>query len=154
MLLAVQAALGLVFDPRYKDFPFAPLTAAAVPFLLHTLTMPRPRGARGVAEMLAALLLALSVPYIVLNESLANWQSLWLVRRAARARGQSGSGARRAKLSSSRPDRERRQCDIVKHDAEAGAAERDGEQNKRWPQQVERGNAKRRPAEYRIGKTA
>ena len=78
MLLAVQSALGLVFDPRYKDFPFAPLTAAALPFLLHTLTMPRPRGARGVAEMLAALLLALSVPYIVLNESLANWQSLWL----------------------------------------------------------------------------
>src|SRR5947209_3154588 len=24
-LLAVQAALGLVFDPRYRDFPFAPL---------------------------------------------------------------------------------------------------------------------------------
>ncbi len=78
MLLAVQSALGLVFDPRYKDFPFAPLTAAALPYLLHTLTMPRPRGARGVAEMLAALLLALSVPYIALNESLANWQSLWL----------------------------------------------------------------------------
>jgi len=77
-LLAVMSALGLVFDPRYKDFPFAPLTAAVVPFLLHTLAMPRSPGARGVAEMLAALLLALSVPYIVLNESLANWQSLWL----------------------------------------------------------------------------
>ncbi len=78
MLLAVLTALGLVFDPRYKDFPFAPLTAAAVPFLLHTLAMPRPPGARGAAEILTALLLALSVPYIVLNESLANWQSLWL----------------------------------------------------------------------------
>ncbi len=30
-VLSVQAALGLVFDPRYRDFPFAPLTAAAVP---------------------------------------------------------------------------------------------------------------------------
>src|SRR5215831_11131375 len=26
-VLSVQAALGLVFDPRYRDFPFAPLTA-------------------------------------------------------------------------------------------------------------------------------
>jgi hypothetical protein len=77
-LLAVLTALGLVFDPRYKDFPFAPLSAAAVPFFLHTLTMPRPTGARGAAEVLTALLLALSVPYIVLNESFANWQSLWL----------------------------------------------------------------------------
>jgi exo-beta-1,3-glucanase (GH17 family) len=78
MLLAVLTALGLVFDPRYKDFPFAPMTAAAVPYLLHTVSMPRPRGARGVAEMLAAALLALAVPYIVLNEGFANWQSLWL----------------------------------------------------------------------------
>jgi len=78
MLLALLTALGLVFDPRYKDFPFAPLTAAAAPFLLHTLAMPRPPGAHGAAEILTALLLALSVPYIVLNESLANWQSLWL----------------------------------------------------------------------------
>ena len=28
-VLSVQAALGLVFDPRYRDFPFAPLTGAA-----------------------------------------------------------------------------------------------------------------------------
>ena len=33
VVLAVQAALGLVFDPRYRDFPFAPLTGAAVPLL-------------------------------------------------------------------------------------------------------------------------
>jgi glucan 1,3-beta-glucosidase len=78
MMLAVLTALGLVFDPRYKDFPFAPLTAAVVPFLLHTLVMPRPAGARGAAEILCAALLALCVPYIALNESFANWQSLWL----------------------------------------------------------------------------
>jgi len=77
-LLAVMTALGLVFDPRYKDFPFAPLTAAIAPFLFHTVTMPRPAGARGVAESLSAGLLALAVPYIVLNEGVANWQSLWL----------------------------------------------------------------------------
>jgi hypothetical protein len=27
-VLSVQAALGLVFDARYRDFPFAPLTGA------------------------------------------------------------------------------------------------------------------------------
>ena len=78
MLLALQFALGLVFDPRYLDFPFAPLTAAALPFLLHSLMAPRPQGSRGSAELCAAAVLALSVPYIVLDEGFANWQSLWL----------------------------------------------------------------------------
>ena len=77
-LLAVLTALGLVFDPRYKDFPFAPLTAAAVPLLTSTLAATRSSGARGAAEILSAGLLALSVPYIALNESFASWQSLWL----------------------------------------------------------------------------
>jgi len=78
VLLAILAALGLVFDPRYRDFPFAPLTAAVVPFFMHSMTMPRPRGRTGVAEWVAAGMLALSVPYIALNDSFANWQSLWL----------------------------------------------------------------------------
>lgn len=77
-LLAILAALGLVFDPRYRDFPFAPLTAAVVPFLSHSVAMPRPLGRHGVAERMAAGMLALSAPYIALNESSANWQSLWL----------------------------------------------------------------------------
>ena len=37
MLLALQRRFGLVFDPRYKDFPFAPLTAAIVPLLTLSL---------------------------------------------------------------------------------------------------------------------
>jgi exo-beta-1,3-glucanase (GH17 family) len=88
MLLAILVALGLVFDPRYQDFPFAPLSAAAVPFLLHSLMMPRPDGRQGAAkpgiaklgaaELGGAAILALSVPYIVLDEGFANWQSLWL----------------------------------------------------------------------------
>jgi glucan 1,3-beta-glucosidase len=77
-LLAIVAALGLVFDPRYRDFPFAPLTASVVPFFMHGATMPRPLGRHGAAEWAAAAMLALSVPYIVLNEGFANWQSLWL----------------------------------------------------------------------------
>jgi hypothetical protein len=78
LLLAVQIALGLVFDPRYKDFPFAPLTAAIVPLLTLRLAVTRPGGARDMAETAGAVLLGLSVSYIVPNETLANWQSLWL----------------------------------------------------------------------------
>jgi glucan 1,3-beta-glucosidase len=78
MLLAVLVTLGLVFDPRYRDFPFAPLTAAVVPFVMHSVTMPRPLGRHGAAEWFAAGILALSVPYIALSEGFANWQSLWL----------------------------------------------------------------------------
>jgi len=77
-LLAMLAALGLVFDPRYRDFPFAPLTAAIVPFYMHSTSMPRPIGRHGAAEFAGAGMLALAVPYIALNESFANWQSLWL----------------------------------------------------------------------------
>lgn len=78
MLLSVHIALGLVFDPRYKDFLFAPLTAAIVPFATHSLAMPRPKGTRGAAERSAATVLALAVIYIAPNEGFGNWQSLWL----------------------------------------------------------------------------
>jgi len=82
-LLALLTALGLVFDPRYQNFPFAPLSTAVLPFFMHGVTMPRPRGRQilsrsGAAELAAAGVLALCVPYIALNESFANWQSLWL----------------------------------------------------------------------------
>ena len=82
-LLALLTALGLVFDPRYQNFPFAPLSAAVLPFFMHSVTMPRPRGRQilsrfGAAELAAAGVLALAALYIALNESFANWQSLWL----------------------------------------------------------------------------
>src|SRR5262249_25618362 len=50
MLLAFVVALGLVFDPRYRDFPFAPLTAAIVPFLVHSVIVGRSKGIRPAAE--------------------------------------------------------------------------------------------------------
>jgi glucan 1,3-beta-glucosidase len=79
LLVAIITALGLVFDPRYRDFPFAPLTAAAVPFFVASLVTQRPAGgARQVAETVGALMLLASVVYIVPNETLRNWQSLWL----------------------------------------------------------------------------
>jgi glucan 1,3-beta-glucosidase len=92
-VVAAQVALGLVFDPRYKDFPFAPLTAAAVPFLVlgccspdeaqrnpGTRTRITLRSIRAIAkaELAFAALLGACAGYIALNESFANWQALWL----------------------------------------------------------------------------
>src|SRR5581483_2873027 len=67
-----ETALGFVFDPRYRDFPYAALTMALV-----SLQNPRGAGTRQIAENLYAGLLALSVLYIAINETLANWQSDW-----------------------------------------------------------------------------
>ena len=78
LLLAIHIALGLVFDPRYKDFPFAPMTAAVVPLLVHGLAMARGGGGRGTAELAGAVILTASIVYVVPNEGWANWQSLWM----------------------------------------------------------------------------
>jgi len=78
MLLAFVIALGLVFDARYRDFPFAPLTVAIVPFLVYRIATTQPKGSLPVAERTGGCVLALSVCYIVFNEGVANWQSLWL----------------------------------------------------------------------------
>jgi glucan 1,3-beta-glucosidase len=77
-LLAVQAALGLAFDPRYRDFPFAPLTSGVAPFLLLKFSARPTPGPPAIAERVAACVLAPSALYIVFNETLANWQALWL----------------------------------------------------------------------------
>jgi glucan 1,3-beta-glucosidase len=76
-VLAMEAALGLSFDPRYRDFPFAPLTAATVPLLLLGLMSPRPVSKRPVAETAGAAVLASAAAFMVFNEGLANWQALW-----------------------------------------------------------------------------
>jgi exo-beta-1,3-glucanase (GH17 family) len=75
--IATEVALGLAFDPRYRDFPFAPLGAAAAPFLVMSLF-----GAGGtrreLAEIMMAAVLAAASIFIVWNEGPANWQSLSL----------------------------------------------------------------------------
>jgi hypothetical protein len=78
VLLSLQTTLGLVFDPRYRDIPFAPQCAALVPFLVLHVTTPRPAGTRAMAETLAAALLAAAACYIVCNEGFANWQAMCL----------------------------------------------------------------------------
>jgi len=76
-LIGTQTALGFVFDPRYRDFPFAALTMAVVPFALLMLLNRPQEGARPIAEQVFAAALAASVVYTVFNEGPDNWQSLW-----------------------------------------------------------------------------
>jgi hypothetical protein len=75
-VIAVQAALGLTFDPRYRDFPSAPLTAAVAPLAL-IAARDRARGRRRLPESTIAGILVVSAIYIVFNESFVNWQAVW-----------------------------------------------------------------------------
>jgi glucan 1,3-beta-glucosidase len=77
--LAVQAALGLVFDARYRDFPFAALSGAVIPFFVLAAYAGtwKLRVKAPAAETALAITLAVAAVYIVCNESLANWQALW-----------------------------------------------------------------------------
>jgi len=76
-LVGAATALGLVFDPRYRDFPFASMSMAVVPFTALTL-LNRPKGgARPVAESVFAVLFAGAAIFTAINEGHDNWQSLW-----------------------------------------------------------------------------
>ncbi|MFH1339906.1 MAG: beta-(1-6) glucans synthase [Pseudomonadota bacterium] len=76
-LIGAETALGFVFDPRYKDFPFAALTMAVLPFwTLMALNRPQ-EGTRPIAEAVFAGVFAVSTLYIGFNEGKDNWQSLW-----------------------------------------------------------------------------
>jgi len=77
IVIGAETALGLVFDPRNQDFPFAALTMAAVPFAAMTL-LDRPRnGTRPMAETIFAGVFLVAAIYTGLNEGPDNWQSLW-----------------------------------------------------------------------------
>jgi hypothetical protein len=75
--IATEVTLGLAFDPRYRDFPFAPLGAGVAPFMILTLVGVR-GGRRELAEIVMAAVLAAATIYIAWNEGPANWQSLCL----------------------------------------------------------------------------
>jgi glucan 1,3-beta-glucosidase len=76
-LTATEIALGLVFDPRWRDFPFASLTMAAVPFCTLALLNRPMSGARPVAEAVFAALFAGAALFAIFNEGSHNWQALW-----------------------------------------------------------------------------
>jgi exo-beta-1,3-glucanase (GH17 family) len=76
VLIGSETALGFVFDPRYRDFPFASLTMAVVPFACLLLNRPQ-FGPRPIAESAFAGLLAISAVFVGCNEGRDNWQSMW-----------------------------------------------------------------------------
>jgi len=76
-LIATETALNLVFDARWRDFPFASLTMAAVPiWILASLNRPK-SGPRPIAEAVFTGLFVIAAIYIAFNEGADNWQALW-----------------------------------------------------------------------------
>jgi exo-beta-1,3-glucanase (GH17 family) len=76
-VIGAETALGFTFDPRYKDFPFASLTMAALPFAFLMLLNRPQEGVRPIAEAVFAGLLVIGAGYTFLNEGTDNWQSVW-----------------------------------------------------------------------------
>jgi exo-beta-1,3-glucanase (GH17 family) len=76
-LLAGLTALSLIFDARWRDFPFAALTMAVVPFWTLAFLNGHRCGKRPLAEAVFAGLFAVSAIYVVFNEGFENWQALW-----------------------------------------------------------------------------
>ncbi|MBB5045647.1 exo-beta-1,3-glucanase (GH17 family) [Rhodopseudomonas rhenobacensis] len=76
-LIAAMTALGFLFDPRYRDFPFAALTMAVVPFFALMLLNRPKTGTRPIAEAVFAGVLVVTALYTGFNEGPNNWQSLW-----------------------------------------------------------------------------
>jgi exo-beta-1,3-glucanase (GH17 family) len=76
-VIGADTAIGLVFDPRYKDFPFAALTMAVVPFALLSLLNRPKEGTRPIAEVAFAAVLLMAAIYTGFNEGSDNWQSVW-----------------------------------------------------------------------------
>ena len=76
-LVSAETALGFTFAPRYRDFPYASLTMAVVPFASLMLLNRPPAGARPIAEAVFAGLIGVCAVYIAINEGKDNWQSIW-----------------------------------------------------------------------------
>lgn len=76
-LIGAETALGFVFDPREKDFPFAALTMAVVPFAAMALLNRPKKGIRPMAESIFAAVLLGAAICAALSEGPDNWQSLW-----------------------------------------------------------------------------
>ncbi len=76
MVAAMHIALGLVFDPRYKDFPLAALTGPVVALAILAFARAPAPHRPGSAETVGAAVLAGSAIFVIANEGIANWQAL------------------------------------------------------------------------------
>jgi exo-beta-1,3-glucanase (GH17 family) len=76
-LIAAQTALSLIFDSRWRDFPFAALTMAVVPFWTLAFLNGSKSGERPLSEAVFAGLFAMAAVYVAFNEGFENWQAMW-----------------------------------------------------------------------------
>jgi glucan 1,3-beta-glucosidase len=76
-VIAAETAIGFTFDPRYRDFPYAALTMAVLPFSMLMLLNRPQSGTRPIAEAAFAGLLVGAALYTGFTEGAENWQSLW-----------------------------------------------------------------------------
>lgn len=76
-LIGAETALGFAFDPRYRDFPFASLTMAVMPFAALMLLNRPKEGMRPIAEASFAGVLVIAALYTAINEGEQNWQAMW-----------------------------------------------------------------------------
>ncbi|MGT2436809.1 glycoside hydrolase family 17 protein [Bradyrhizobium betae] len=77
VVIGTGTAIGLVFDPRFIDFPFAALTMAAIPSAAMAVLNSSKKEARPLAESIFAGVFLMAAIYVGINEGPANWQSLW-----------------------------------------------------------------------------
>jgi glucan 1,3-beta-glucosidase len=76
VVAAIHVALGLVFDPRYKDFPIALLTGPVLSLCVLAFAGGKAPPRPGPAEMTVAIVLTVSAAFVIANEGSANWQAL------------------------------------------------------------------------------
>jgi len=76
-VIGAETALGFVFDPRYRDFPFASLTMAVAPFAALMLLNRPKEGVRPIAESAFAGVFVVAALYSGVNEGTQNWQAMW-----------------------------------------------------------------------------
>ena len=76
-VIAAETALGFAFDPRYRDFPFASLSMAVVPFAALMLANRPKEGVRPIAESAFAGVLVVTALYTGFSEGAQNWQAMW-----------------------------------------------------------------------------
>ena len=127
---AAFVALGLAFDPRYRDFPLAAFAAPVAGFAaLAWLSEPRARAASvGREERVLAAVLACCAPVIVWRETLANDAALaWVALCLLLAASAGLPVARARQRDQAEQEADRAGLDRVQHEPrnpEAGRGER------------------------------
>ena len=102
-LIGAETALGFAFDPRYRDFPFASLTMAVVPFAALMLLNRPKEGMRPIAESAFAGVLVIAALYTGAQRRRTELAGDVDLRDLPSARGHAVAGAGRANPRISSP---------------------------------------------------